>query len=137
MTRGTDGPAASPATSSLLKRALVATVAGLAAGAAVRYGIIEPPALGWACQVAEPPPWCLPRHGLIAALQWGALGWAALGFALLALFGGGRRISIAAAGFGAAGLFLYGAGPGSVALLLALMRALRLSATVSSPRTAT
>ncbi len=124
--------AASAWSASLLTRAIMAALAGLAVGAAVRYGLIEPASLGWACQVADPPLWCLPRRILIMALQWGALGGVALAVALLVLLGAGRRMALIAAGFGAAALFLYGAGSGSVALLFALLRALRLPAAVPS-----
>jgi len=112
----------------LLRRALIAALAGLALAAGIRYGVIEPAPLGWACQVADRPWWCLPRSALIAVLQSAALGWVALAAAVVALFGGGRTWGIAAAALGAAALFLYGAGPGSLALLLALLRALRLPA---------
>jgi hypothetical protein len=120
--------AAPTSSASLLTRAIIAAMAGLAAGAAVRYGLIEPASLGWACQVADPPFWCPPRRILIMALQWGALGGVALAVALLALLGAGRRTALIAAGLGAAALFLYGAGAGSVAVLLSLLRALRLPA---------
>jgi hypothetical protein len=108
---------------------LLAGGVGLAAGLAIRYGLIEPPQLGWVCQVAAPPWWCPARSAVILILQWGALGWAGLAAGIVALFGRGRTWSACAEGLGASGLILYAAGPASIALLLALMRSLRLGAT--------
>jgi hypothetical protein len=113
---------------SLLPWALAAAAFGIGIGAAVRFLLIEPAELGWACQVTAPPAWCVWRSGLIVTLQWGALGGIAFMTALIAVLGGGRRVCLAAACTGAAALFLYGAGAGAAALVLALLRALRLSA---------
>lgn len=104
---------------------IVAAVLALATGAAIRYGIIEPPQLGWTCQADGPPWWCLPREALILSMQAGVLGWCGVVAGLASLLGGGRVVCGLAVICGAASLLLYGAGAGAVGLLLGLLRAFR------------
>lgn len=108
--------------------ALIAAMLALAAAAAIRYGVIQPPQLGWTCQAAGHPWWCTPREALILTLQAGALGWCGVAAGLVSLLGGGRAICALAVVCGAASLLLYGAGAGALGLLLGLLRALRLRA---------
>lgn len=108
--------------------ALLAVGIGLACGAALRFGVIEPAHLGWACQSGTPPPWCPLRTLFILIVQASTLGWLALAAAVVAVLGGGRGWVAAGAGVGGAALFLYGAGAASLAVLAALLRGLRLPA---------
>lgn len=114
-----------PVNRSFLGTVIVAAVLALASGAAIRYGIIEPPQLGWTCQADGSPWWCLPREALILSLQAGVLGWCGVVAGLASLLGGGRVVCGVAVICGAASLLLYGAGAGAVGLLLGLLRAFR------------
>lgn len=117
--------ATSRASLSFPGRVIVAAALALASGAAIRYGIIEPPQLGWTCQTDGSPWWCMPREALIVSLQAGVLGWCGVVAGLASLLGGGRIVCGLAVICGAASLLLYGAGAGAVGLLLGLLRAFR------------
>lgn len=121
---------------------LVGTVASFAAALAVRYGLIEPEALGLACKAAPAPWWCLPREAIIQAFHGGALGlvslvcgiaahvpWPARGGAglrrLWAALDRPRFHAALALGLGAAGLVLYNASLAAVGFTLGLIRAVR------------
>ncbi|MFZ1416578.1 MAG: hypothetical protein WAS73_18680 [Defluviicoccus sp.] len=105
----------------------VLALAALAFALAVRFLVIRRPELGWACQVADGPPWWCPlRAGLIATLDFGALGWISLAAGVCALAGGGRRVTSTAMLTGAAGLVLSAAGASAAGLILGTLRSLRL-----------
>jgi len=121
---------------------LVATAASLTAALAVRYGLIEPQALGLACKAAQAPWWCLPREAIIQAFHSGALGFVSLACGVAAhvpwpaLVGRGlerlgaaldqpRLYAALALGLGAAGLVLYNASLAAVGFTLGLIRAVR------------
>jgi hypothetical protein len=106
--------------------ALAAAAAGLAA--ALRFLVIEPAHLAWACQVAEGEPWwCLPRQAVIVTLRVEALGWASVALGIFAFVRGGIPLAMGAVAAGGAGLMLYAAGPAALGLLLGLLRTVRRS----------
>ena len=80
---------------------------GIAAGFAVRFLIVETPALAWACGGAMHPWWCVWREALILALRYQAVGGLAAVSGFAALFGGWQRAAAIAVGIGGAGLLLY------------------------------
>jgi hypothetical protein len=111
----------------LLHQVMAAALAGLAAGALLRYGWVQSPELGWRCGAIDAPSWCAVRHALLVGLRAQGLGVIALVLGLTALLAreAYRLLIIAAAGLGAAGLLLYSAELSAAALLLAAMRAVR------------
>lgn len=109
----------------------VVLAAGIAAAAAygVRYGVVEPPAMGEICNAPAAPIWCVLRSGLNAVTSVYALGYAALAVAAAAIVippRVARRLIIAAAVLGGMGLFLFNPAQSAPALLLALLRGARL-----------
>jgi len=106
-------------------------VAGVAVGAAygVRYGVVEPPAMGEICNAPTAPIWCGLRSGLNAVTSIYALGYCALALAVTAIVTPPKvaRILIIAAGvLGGMGLILFNPAQSAPALLLALLRGARL-----------
>jgi hypothetical protein len=124
-------------------RVAAAVAAALAGAFAIRYGLIEPEALGHACQAPRAPWWCLPRSAVVQAFHARALGLSSLVLGIAAhvpwsRFGGGARLgrlwafldrprALAALAlvFGALGLVLYNAALGAVGFVLGLVRAVR------------
>ncbi len=100
-------------------------VLGLAAGAAVRYMLIETPALAWACSGVDRPGWCLWREGLILTLRYQVVGAAAALAGFIALFAGRRRPAAFAIGAGGAGLLLYAPELAAAGLLAGALARLR------------
>lgn len=112
----------------------VAAVAGLllCAGAyimgyAVRYRLVEPEAMGAACERGDPW-WCGLRTGFIVFTQWNGFGWAALALAVLALAmavagrpASMRGLALASLAIGGFGLILYNASMAAVAVVVALL----------------
>lgn len=101
--------------------------AGIAAAAAyaIRYGVVEPPAMGEICNAPAAPMWCVLRSGLNAVTSIYALGYAALALAAAAILTPpkiARRLIIAAALLGGMGLILFNPAQAAPALLLALLR---------------
>ena len=99
---------------------------GLAGGAAVRFAVIETPALAWACGGPTGPWWCPWREGLILMLRYQAIGALAALAGFAALFAGRRRAAKIAVGLGGGGLLLYApelAAAGLLAGALARLRA--------------
>ncbi|GEO79991.1 hypothetical protein [Pararhodospirillum oryzae] len=100
-------------------------LAGVAAVIAtrLRYDLVEPEAMGAACQAAGPW-WCGPRRGLIMLTEWKMIGLAAL---LLALLAWGRHLrrgdptalALAALAVGGVGIVLYNATASTAALVAA------------------
>jgi hypothetical protein len=106
---------------------LVATVAG-AVGYVLRYRWVEPDFLGALCRSSEAAWWCPLRTALIVATETNALGITALSAGIVALLATGRAAlaaSLAAAGIGGAGLFLYNTTLAAAGVLLAMLRSLR------------
>lgn len=118
------GETAVAARNGLLLGGVAAASAVLAAALAVRFIVIEGTA-AQACIAAAPPSWCAMRHSLVQFFRAEGFGYAALAAGLLAHFGGGRVMAVAALIVGAAGLVLYNTGLASVAVLLGLLRLVR------------
>jgi hypothetical protein len=95
-------------------------------GYGLRYGWVEPEAIGNMCKSAEAVWWCPLRTALIVATEWNGLGYAATACAILSLLAGPRRavmLALLAMAIGGAGLVLYNAteaGPGMILTLLRL-----------------
>jgi hypothetical protein len=105
----------------------VGALIALAIALAVRYLLVETPALAWACQVESGAPWWCPlRQAAVAVLRSGAPGFLSVAAGLLAILGGGRMVAGVAVIAGAAGLVLYAAGPAALGLVLGAIRAVRL-----------
>jgi hypothetical protein len=111
----------------LLYQVAAVTLAGLAAGALLRYGWAQSPELGWRCGAIDAPGWCAVRHAVLVGLRGQGLGVIALVLGLTALLAreAHRVLILAAAGLGAAGLLLYSAELSAAAVLLAAMGAVR------------
>ncbi len=105
--------------------ALASAIAAGAAGAAVRYGLIEFKAIHDLCDADVSAPCQVRSHVIVALMDTPALGLLALGLGFLALFGDRRALVIAAIVTGALGLFLYNTGLAACGLLLASLRVVR------------
>jgi len=105
---------------------LLALVAALAAW--IRYGLIEPAAIGHLCETATAPAWCQWRLRLVLAFLNYGYGWAALAFAALALVWKHPLSAWLAAASGVLALQLYCFEAGAFALLVGCLRLIRLQA---------
>lgn len=108
---------------------LFAILAALAA-LLVRDQVIEPEIMGALCRSDTPPWWCDVRSAIIFLNGASVYGYASLALALASLALKGRwavMAVVAAAGFGGGGLLLYNAYLSATGLLVALLRAARLS----------
>lgn len=112
-------------TSKTLSFRISVLAAAVAAGAAVRYGLIEFKAIRDFCAADMSAPCQLRSHVMIALMDTPALGLLALGLGFLALFGDRRALVIAAIVTGGFGLFLYNTGLAACGLLLGALRAVR------------
>lgn len=102
---------------------LAALFAGI--GYVLRYGLVEPEAIGNMCKSAEAVWWCPVRTGLIVATEWNGLGYAAIACALLTLALPRRKaviLAFVAMAIGGAGLVLYNATEAGPGMILALLR---------------
>ena len=106
-------------------------IAAAAIAYGIRYGFVEPEAMGAACERTHPW-WCPIRTGFIMFTQWRGFGWLALALvaaALIALLADRRaacrRIAVAALIAGGAGLILYNASLSAVAVVLAMLCLIR------------
>lgn len=97
----------------------------LGAALALRFYVVEPRAIGFACQAAVPPWWCGARHAFVVIHQWGAWGTAALALGALGLINRSRGAGIAAMIVGVAALTLYNPEMGAAGFLLGLLRVVR------------
>jgi hypothetical protein len=96
----------------------------------LRYGVIQPDAIGILCAQADAPGWCGPRDWLIVGQTYQVWGWIALASALVALLvtlpRPVLRIVLAIAFFfSALALVLYNATLGALALVLTLLALVR------------
>lgn len=107
-----------------LAAVIIATVsAGI--GYVLRYGLVEPEAIGNMCKSAEAVWWCPIRTALIVTTEWNGLGYAATACALLALALPHRpavMLALAAMAIGGAALLLYNATEAGPGLILGLLR---------------
>ena len=107
-----------------LRPTLLVLVA-LGAALALRFTVVEPREVGFACQAAVPPWWCGARQALVMSFQWGAWGGAALALGALGLINRSRGAAIAAMIVGIAALTLYNPEMGAAGFLLGMLRAVR------------
>ena len=105
---------------------LLALVAALAVW--IRYGLIEPAAIGHLCETAGAPGWCQWRQRLVLAFLNYGYGWAALACAALALAWKHPLAAWLAAAAGVLALQLYCFEAGAFALLVGCLRLVRLQA---------
>jgi hypothetical protein len=106
-------------------------------GYALRYGFIEPVALGTACETGGTW-WCALRGALIRGAHWGVPGWTTLALCALAFWrarspGGHRGFAWATLAMGGAGLPLYNATLSSIGVLLAGLLLVRPQTTEQPP----
>ena len=100
-----------------------------ALGVALRYGVIEPAAIGHLCEgAATAPAWCQWRQWLVLGFLSYGYGWAALALALLALAWKHPASAWLAAAAGVLALQLYCYEAGAFALLVGCLRLIRLQA---------
>jgi hypothetical protein len=105
--------------------AVVVAAAFAGIGYVLRYGWVEPEAIGNMCKSAEAVRWCPLRTALIVVTEWNGLGYAATVLAVLSLFVQPRRaalLAVAAMAIGGAALVLYNATEAGPGLILALLR---------------
>lgn len=94
-------------------------------GYILRYGWVEPEAIGNMCKSAAAVWWCPARTAMIVATEWNGLGYAATALAVLSLFlapRGAVKAAFAAMAIGGAALILYNATEAGPGLVLALLR---------------
>lgn len=116
-----------------LRRAVtwaIVPLIGFALAFWLRYGVIQPQAVGLLCAEADAPAWCRPREWLILGQHYAVWGWIAVASAALALMMALpppllRLILGTALLFSALALVLYNTTLGAVALVLALLALLR------------
>lgn len=96
----------------------------------LRYGVIQPEAIGILCAEADAPGWCGPREWLILGQYYQVWGWVALASAVIALIVTLPRpvlriVLVIALLFSALALVLYNTTLGALALVLTLLALLR------------
>jgi len=96
----------------------------------LRYGVIQPEAIGLLCAQVDAPGWCRPREWLILGQYYEVWGWVALASAAVALLvtlpPASLRIVLGVALlFSALALVLYNTTLGAVALVATLLALLR------------
>ncbi len=111
---------------------LLACALSFGAGYLIRYGFVEPEAMGAACERGDPW-WCPLRTGFIMFTQWNGFGWLALALAVLAAAGlirgsagAARWIALAALVTAGLGMILYNntmSVPAAILALICLIRA--------------
>ena len=122
------------ATNSWTKRRALAWTAvpllGFALAFWLRYGVIQPEAIGLLCAQGDAPGWCRPREWLILGQYYEVWGWVALASAAISLVVALpsrvlRAVLVVALLFSALALVLYNTTLGAVALVLTLLALLR------------
>ncbi|HET7330474.1 hypothetical protein [Dyella sp.] len=112
---------------------LIVVVGALAAW--LRYGFIEPPAFGHACDDGNAPSWCWARQLVVIGFNTYGYGIAAIIVTVLALIAKKPWLAASAAALGVFALTLYCYDAGAVALLIGSLRLLRLQASrMPAPR---
>ena len=109
---------------------LLVVVLALVTALAVRFWLVEPEAMGAACMAGDQPWWCYPRLALVLGMIYGWWGWLAVACVVASLFpaaGKPQPWLYTGAAIGSAALVIYSAGFGSLAVLMALLRALALA----------
>jgi hypothetical protein len=116
-----------------LRRALcwvIVPLIGFALAFWLRYGVIQPEAIGLACAGADAPGWCRPREWLILGQYYEVWGWVAVASAAIALViplpPAVLRVALGIALlFSALALVLYNTTLGALALVVTLLALLR------------
>ncbi|MEI7035480.1 hypothetical protein [Fulvimonas yonginensis] len=103
------------------------------AATALRYGVIEPPAVAHLCGADGGPRWCLWRQWAVLGFLGYGYGYAALTAAFLALVTRHPLAAWLAAALGFAAMVLYCAEAGAFALLVGALRLLRAQAAALPP----
>jgi hypothetical protein len=108
----------------------VVAVCGFVLAFWLRYGVIQPEAIGTLCAQADAPGWCRPREWLILGQYYQVWGWVALVSAAIGLIVTLPRPLLRlvlgiALFFSALALVLYNTTLGALALVLALLALLR------------
>jgi hypothetical protein len=104
------------------------------AASALRYGVIEPPAVAHLCTAGGGPGWCAWREWAVLGFLGYTYGYAALTAAFVALFWRHPLAAWLAAALGVAALVLYCVEAGAFALLVGALRLLRVQADGLPPR---
>lgn len=91
----------------------------------VRYGFIEPPQFGYACEAATAPWWCGTRMLIVQGFLSYGYGYAAVLAAFVALFWRSTFTAVVAISLGVVALQLYCYEGGAFALLLGALRLVR------------
>ena len=104
------------------------------AAAALRYGMIEPPAVANLCTANGGPAWCAWRQWAVLGFLSYGYGYAALTAAFIALFWRHRLAAWLSAALGVAALVLYCFEAGAFALLVGALRLLRAQVDALPPR---
>lgn len=102
---------------------VILAAAAFACALGLRYGFIEPEAMGAACEDGGPA-WCVPRTVLIVFTEWNGFGWLALVFLVLTVWPGRRGAAWyahLALGTAGAGMVLYNATFSAAAAVLAIL----------------
>jgi hypothetical protein len=103
----------------------LAVVLALGAALALRFYVVEPRGIGFACQAATPPWWCDVRLVLVLTFQWGVLGGLALVLGVLGFINRSRGAAVAAMVVGVMALTLYNPETGAAGFLLGMLHAAR------------
>ena len=94
----------------------------------LRYGFIEPPAIGNLCEDSNAPAWCSIRQWLVLGFNNYSYGIAALIVTLIALLSKKPAIAWLAAALGLFAVIMYCYYAGAVALLMGCLRLVRAQA---------
>jgi hypothetical protein len=111
-----------------LKRVIPAALVGYAAGATLRYGLIEREDLGLLCEGLSPPAWCALRLLVIRAFLLEIFGWSSIVLAALAWWRRSQWAALGAVAAGTLGMVLYGFTWSGVGVLGGLLLSGRLEA---------
>jgi hypothetical protein len=111
--------------SPVLRRAFLLGALALAAGAVLRYHVIEPRPIGQMCGGVGTPWWCPLRTGLIKAHEWYIYGGAAIALAGVGWWRSDARWAMAGLAAAGLGLVLYNTEVAAVGLLAALLKLTR------------
>jgi hypothetical protein len=110
---------------------LIVAVAALATW--IRYAFIEPSQIGQICEAVSTPWWCSVRQTLIMGFITNTYGYAAIAAAVLALVWRQTFAATMAAALGLFALQLYCYEAGALAMLIGLLRLVRLQLTPANP----
>lgn len=107
------------------RRTLLIAALAVGAGLALRFGFVQPHAIGILCEGATPPVWCALRRAAVLSFNTGGLGFAAFAAALAAHVFDRRGLAALALIIAGLAASLYNAEWASAAAVLALLRLAR------------